>query len=152
MKKTNIFAALIFAASFLFLTNSASAFSSQDAGTITGGIIGGVVGSQVFHGDAKIAGVLGGALIGGFIGGSIGKSMARNDRRTATRAATKNKVGQKTTWKHDNKEYTVTPTKEFTNDKGEDCKEAITTVTVDGKTDTATTIVCKHGNKWYVQK
>tara|TARA_B100001173_G_scaffold173199_1_gene149579 strand:+ start:507 stop:968 length:462 start_codon:yes stop_codon:yes gene_type:complete len=121
--------------------------------TMTGAALGGLLGGAVTGGDDKWAGALAGALIGGALGNQIGKHMDAQDQKNMQSAITTTPVGSQAQWTNQQTDttYKVTPTKQYTSSSNQYCREYTTTVTVEGKTQTAYGRACKQSNgQWKV--
>ena len=122
---------------------------SRAAGTLIGAGLGALAGSQVGSGKGQLAAVAIGALAGAWLGSETGKSLDKADRlyaeRTAQNALEYNRTGQTSTWRNPDSGHagTMTPTRTFLTDRGEDCREFETTVSIDGRMETATGRACR---------
>lgn len=121
----------------------------QTGGAIIGGALGGLLGSQVGGGKGKLAATAAGTVLGLFLGSEVGKSLDKADRayaqQTANQAFEKNPVGQTSTWSNPDSGHSgsVTPTRTVYASSGEPCRDYETTVTIDGRTETATGRACR---------
>ena len=124
----------------------------QTGGAILGGVMGGLLGSQVGGGKGKLAATAAGTLLGVYLGSEIGKSLDKADRayaqRTANDALEQNPSGQTSSWS--NPDYghsgSVTPTRTVYASDGAPCRDYETTVTIDGKTETAIGRACRQAD------
>jgi len=118
----------------------------------TGGIVGGLPGSKVGDGKGKPAATAAGAILGVFVGSSIGKSLDKADRlyasQTANTALERNTSGQSSSWSNPNSGHsgTVTPVRTVHNADRSPCHEYETTVTIDGRTETAYGRACRQSD------
>lgn len=124
----------------------------QTGGAVLGGVVGGLLGSQVGGGTGRLAATAVGTVAGLFLGSEIGKSLDRADRiyaqRTASTALENNPVGQTSSWSNPDSGHsgTVTPTRTVYASSGEPCRDYQTTVTIDGRTETATGRACRQAD------
>lgn len=124
----------------------------QTGGAILGGVAGGLLGSQVGGGKGKLAATAAGTLLGVFVGSSIGKSLDRADRiyatQTANRALESNPSGRTSTWSNPDSGHSgsVTPRRTVYASDGSPCRDYETTVTIDGRTETATGRACRQSD------
>ena len=121
----------------------------QTGGAIIGGALGGLLGSQVGGGKGRLAATAAGTVLGLFLGSEVGKSLDKADRlyaqRTANQALETNRAGQTSTWTNPDSGHSgsVTPTRTVYTQNNEPCREYETTVTIDGRTETATGRPCR---------
>jgi len=120
----------------------------QTSGAVVGGVLGGLLGSQVGHGDGRTAAIIVGTVAGAFIGGAIGRSMDETDRMKSQQALESNRTQQASSWSNpDNgNQYTVTPTRTYTADSGQACREYTTEAVVDGKKELLTGTACRQAD------
>jgi surface antigen len=127
--------------------------TKQQIGTVAGGVAGGILGATVFHGNGQVPGAIGGAIVGAMLGSAVGSSMDKQDQINAQQAMINTPVGQEASWSNQNTgaTYTVKPVSNFTS-SGRDCRRALTTVILDGKTKKAYTTICRNQDgDWQVQ-
>lgn len=98
-------------------------------------------------------------LIGGLIGNQIGKSMDCSDMQTANTNAQRSlettRDGTTSSWNNPNTGYSgsATPTRTWTNARGEPCREILQTVTYQGKTEQVTGVACRRNNgEWVTEQ
>lgn len=120
----------------------------SSAGTLLGGIGGAVIGSQFGGGTGQIAATAAGTLLGALIGSEIGKSLDRADQQYAVQAqqrAYAAPVGETITWNNpESGNYgSFTPVRDGRTNTGAYCREYRTTVTIDGKYETAYGTACQ---------
>ncbi len=118
------------------------------AGTLLGGIGGAVIGSQFGGGTGQIAATAAGTLIGALIGSEIGKSLDRADQQYAMQAQSRAytaPVGETISWNNpESGNYgSFTPTRDGRTSSGAYCREYRTTVTIDGRYETAYGTACQ---------
>ncbi len=124
----------------------------QTGGAILGGVVGGLLGSQVGHGKGKLAATAAGTVLGVFVGSSVGKSLDRADRlyasQTANRALESNPSGQSSTWSNPDSGHsgTIRPTRTVQRYDNSPCRDYETTVTIDGRTETAVGRACRQSD------
>lgn len=124
----------------------------QTGGAILGGVVGGLLGSQVGGGKGRLAATAAGTLLGAVLGSSVGKSLDKADRihanQTANNALERNPVGQSSTWSNPDSGHsgTVTPTRTVHTSSGLPCRDYETTVTIDGRTETAVGRACRQSD------
>lgn len=131
------------------------ACTQQDSGGIgtkTGiGAVGGAAGGGLIAAAAGggATGIAAGVILGGLLGGAAGSMLDDQDKRraqqTTQNALESQPTGQSAAWKNPDSGHsgTVTPTKTFTNDKGENCREFQQTITVGGKTEQGYGTACR---------
>ena len=124
----------------------------QTGGAILGGVVGGLLGSQIGGGKGRLAATAAGTLLGAVVGSNIGKSLDKADRiyanQTANRALERNPSGQSSTWSNPDSGHsgTVTPTRTVHASDGSPCRDYETTVTIDGRTETAVGRACRQSD------
>ena len=124
----------------------------QTGGAILGGVFGGLLGSQVGGGKGKLAATAAGTVLGVFLGSSVGKSLDKADRvyasQTANSALERNPVGRSSTWSNPDSGHsgTVTPTRTVNTSGDSPCRDYETTVTIDGRTETAVGRACRQSD------
>jgi surface antigen len=119
-----------------------------DIGTILGGVGGAVAGAQFGHGTGRVAAAAAGTLIGAFVGREVGKSLDKADMAAAHQAQTQAQtapIGEKIAWSNPETGHsgTVTPTRQGTDQSGNQCREYQSTVTIGGKTEQAYGTACR---------
>ena len=119
-----------------------------DIGTILGGVGGAVAGAQFGHGAGSVAAGAAGALIGAFVGREVGKSLDKADMTAAQSAQSQAHtapIGEKIAWTNPETGHsgTVTPTRQGTDQSGNQCREYQSTVTIGGKTEQAYGTACR---------
>lgn len=129
----------------------------QTGGAILGGVMGGLLGSQVGSGKGQLAATAAGTLLGAVVGSSVGKSLDRADRiyaeQTANSALERNPSGRQSTWTNPDSGHSgsVTPTRTVARADGSVCRDYETTVTIDGRTETAVGRACRqYDGTWKV--
>jgi surface antigen len=120
----------------------------QTGGTLLGGIGGAAIGSQFGHGAGSVAAGAAGALIGAFVGREVGKSLDKADMAAAHQAQTQAQtapIGEKIAWSNPESGHSgsVTPTRQGTDQSGNQCREYQSTVTIGGKTEQAYGTACR---------
>lgn len=124
----------------------------QTGGAILGGVAGGLLGSQIGGGKGRLAATAAGTVLGVFLGSSIGKSLDKADRtyanQTANGALESNPSGRTSTWSNPDSGHsgTVTPTRTVYESGGLPCRDYETTVTIDGRTETAVGRACRQSD------
>jgi surface antigen len=115
------------------------------------------LGSTIGGGSGKIVAIGVGSLLGAYVGSEVGRSMDRTDRiyaeRTAQRTLEHEPVGRTRSWSNpDNGHYgTVTPERTYESREGRYCREYQTTVTIDGRTQSAYGTACRQQDgSWQV--
>ena len=124
----------------------------QTGGAILGGVVGGLLGSQVGGGKGKLAATAAGTVLGVFLGSSVGKSLDKADRlyasRTANSALESNPTGQSSSWSNPDSGHsgTIRPTRTVQRYDNSPCRDYETTVTIDGRTETAVGRACRQSD------
>ena len=124
----------------------------QTGGAIIGGALGGLLGSQVGGGKGRLAATAAGSVLGLFLGSEVGKSLDKADRlyaqRTANQAFESNQIGQTSTWSNPDSGHSgsVTPTRTVYTTPEQPCRDYETTVTIDGRSETATGRACRQSD------
>ena len=124
----------------------------ETGGAILGGVAGGLLGSQIGGGKGQLAATAAGTLLGVFVGSSVGKSLDKADRlyatQTANNALERNPSGQRSTWSNPDSGHSgsVTPTRTVYASDGLPCRDYETTVTIDGRTETAVGRACRQSD------
>ena len=124
----------------------------QTGGAILGGVVGGLLGSQVGSGRGKLAATAAGTVLGALLGSSVGKSLDKADRlyasQTANNALESNPIGQSSNWSNPDSGHSgsITPTRTVLVADGSPCRDYETTVTIDGRTETAVGRACRQSD------
>ncbi len=124
----------------------------QVGGAVLGGAAGGLLGSQIGGGTGKLAATAAGTVLGLFLGSEVGKSLDKADRlyaqQTASHALESNRTGQRSSWSNPDSGHSgsMTPTRTVYADNGQPCRDYETTVTIDGRTETATGRACRQSD------
>ena len=140
--------AVLFAA-VLVVGCSSDQGNKQTVGTLGGAVLGGLLGAQFGSGTGRLIATGAGALAGGLLGQRIGKSLDEKDQLMAERTAQASlehvQTGERSTWSNPDSGATgsVTPTRTFQNDQGENCREFQQTVTIGGETEEAFGTACR---------
>ncbi|MDA1107675.1 MAG: RT0821/Lpp0805 family surface protein [Proteobacteria bacterium] len=87
-------------------------------------------------------------MAGAVIGGAVGKSMDDTDQLKAQQVLENNRVNQASSWHNPDtgNDVAVTPTRTYTSASGQNCREYNTTITVDGKKQTAHGTACRQAD------
>ncbi len=130
----------------------------QTAGTIVGAVAGGLAGSTIGGGSGRIVAIGIGSLLGAYVGSEVGRSMDRADQRYAARTAQYSlehkPAGSTSTWVNPDNGHsgTVTPRRSFESRSGRYCREYQTTVTIDGRTQSAFGAACRERDgSWQIR-
>lgn len=147
-KSKTLIAVTLIAAFSLTACESAQNNPKQTGGAVLGGIGGGLAGAQFGKGKGQLAAVALGALAGAFIGSEVGSSLDKADKMYQQKAESQSysaPVGKKISWNNpeSGNSGSFTPLREGTDQTGSNCREFEQTVTVNGKTETATGIACQ---------
>ncbi len=124
----------------------------QTGGAVLGGVVGGLLGSQVGSGRGRLAATAAGTVLGALLGSSVGKSLDRADRiyasQTANNALESNPIGQSSSWSNPDSGHSgsITPTRTVRVADGSPCRDYETTVTIDGRTETAVGRACRQSD------
>jgi surface antigen len=124
----------------------------QTGGAVLGGVAGGLLGSQIGGGKGQLAATAAGTVLGVFLGSSVGKSLDKADRlyatQTANNALERNPSGRTSTWSNPDSGHSgsVTPTRTVHAADGSPCRDYETTVTIDGRTETAVGRACRQSD------
>lgn len=138
---------VLFASAFIVgCTNNRG--DKETAGAILGGVGGAIAGAQFGKGSGRLATTAAGTLIGAWIGSEIGRSLDEADRQAMQQAqvrAQEAPVGETIRWNNpDSGHYgSVTPTRDGYSESGRYCREYQTTVTIDGRTESAYGTACR---------
>ena len=117
--------------------------SNQTQGTVAGGAIGALLGSTIGDGRGAVWATAAGAIGGALVGSHIGKRLDARDHQAmskATYSALENtRSNTKTTWSNPDSgnSGSVVPTNTFEMADGSYCREYISMVEIEGKTETA---------------
>ena len=121
----------------------------QEIGAVTGLLLGGLVGSQIGDGKGRNAAIVAGALLGTLAGSEIGRRLDEADRMkmgmATSDALNNNKIGTSSRWQSDRSDIAgaVTPTRDYTNENGNYCREIKQTVVIGGETQQETGQACR---------
>ena len=129
----------------------------QTGGTLIGAVIGGLAGSTIGSGSGRHVAIGVGTLLGAYVGSEAGKSLDRADRIHAARAAQDTleygPTGTTGSWVNPDNGHsgTMTPRRTFESLSGENCRDYETTVTIDGRTESAYGTACRRGGgRWMI--
>ncbi len=127
---------------------------STQIGAAGGAAAGGLLAAAL---GASPLGLAAGVILGGLGGGAIGSLIDDSDKEQAVRAQqqalAENTDGQSSAWTDptDGHSGTYTPQNTYTSADGRTCRDYQQTVTIDGKTETATGTACKQADgSWRV--
>jgi len=124
----------------------------RSLGTLVGAGLGALAGSQIGGGTGQLAAVALGALGGAYIGGAIGGSLDRADKLHMQHAAQNtfehNPTGHAGLWRNPDTGHagSFTPMRTYKTASGRTCREYQTTVTVDGRNQSAYGTACRQGD------
>lgn len=134
------------------LAGCAEGNQKQGIGAILGGVGGAVAGSQFGAGKGRLLGVALGTLAGAYIGSEIGKSMDDVDRmksrQTTQQSLEYGRAGTTSAWSNPDNGHsgTITPTRTYQANNGQNCREYKTTVNIDGQTEEAHGTACREAD------
>ncbi|RKZ36557.1 MAG: hypothetical protein DRQ49_17750 [Gammaproteobacteria bacterium] len=116
--------------------------SKQAMGTVGGAGMGAIIGSRFGKGEGRVAAVAVGTLLGAVAGSAIGASMDQSDTVKTQQALN---TGEPVAWTNPNSkdQYTVTPVGNFTNSKGQNCRNYTTVAVIDGNRETLEGSACQ---------
>ena len=121
----------------------------QEIGAVTGLLLGGLVGSQIGDGKGQNAAIVAGAVLGTLAGSEIGRRLDEADRikmgTATTDALNNNKIGTSSRWQSDRPDIAgaVTPSRDYTDENGNYCREIKQTVVIKGETQQETGQACR---------
>ena len=121
----------------------------QEIGAVTGLLLGGLVGSQIGDGKGRNAAIVAGALLGTLAGSEIGRRLDEADRMkmgmATSDALNNNNIGSSSSWQSDRSDIAgpVTPTRDYTDENGNYCREIKQTVVIGGETQQETGQACR---------
>lgn len=124
-------------------------FSKQNIGTLMGAGAGAAIGHGIGKGKGNTIATVAGTLIGAGIGRSIGASLDKADLAAANNASQQAletaPTGRAIAWQNPDSgnSGTITPTKTYTSNSGEQCREYSQTVTIGGKKEQAYGKACR---------
>lgn len=129
----------------------------QTAGTLIGAVAGGLAGSAIGHGTGRHIAIGAGTLLGAYLGSEVGQSLDRADRIHAARAHHEaleyEPSGRTRNWVNPDTGHSgsVTPRRTYESEAGAYCREYETTVTIDGRTETAYGTACREPDgRWVI--
>lgn len=133
--KINLIYFILIMSLFLVACGSEMMPSKQTTGAVIGGLGGGIAGSQIGSGRGRDVAMVVGTLLGAAIGGAIGSSMDQTDVLRTQQALNYNRTGQPVSWQNPDTQaqYTVTPTRTFRDNVGQDCRNYTTVAIIDGR-------------------
>lgn len=118
----------------------------QAVGAVLGAAAGGAIGSQAGKGDGRQVATIVGTVLGAMVGASIGRDMDQKDRACVGHTLELAGVERGVAWINDNgTAYRVIPLGGFT-DEGRPCREFVTRVTANGRSETLRHKACSAGN------
>lgn len=123
-------------------------------GALGGAAAGGLLGSQIGSGTGNKVAIGVGVLAGGVLGNELGRNMdcasqeqaiANHQRALETRPA-----GSTSDWENPDADYSgsTTPTRTWTNELGEPCRDFVTTISHEGRTETLEGTACRRDGRW----
>jgi surface antigen len=121
----------------------------QEIGAVTGLLLGGLVGSQIGDGKGQNAAIVAGAVLGTLAGSEIGRRLDEADRikmgTATTDALNNNKIGTSSRWQSNRPDIAgaVTPTRDYTDENGNYCREIKQTVVINGETQQEISQACR---------
>ncbi|MCP4328136.1 MAG: hypothetical protein GY791_06845 [Alphaproteobacteria bacterium] len=128
--------------------------TKTQVGAAGGAAAGGLLAAATGTGAAGIAA---GVLLGGLAGGAIGNMLDQRDQEMAAQstqqALESGQTGQQTQWVNPDSGHsgTVQPTRTYQTSSGQYCRDFQQTVTVNGRTETATGTACRQADgTWQV--
>lgn len=131
----------------------------EAVGTVAGAGTGALIGSQIGGGRGKIAAVAIGTLAGALLGQQLGKSLDRADKasmeQNAQRTLESYKSYETSEWRNpDTGNYgSITPTRTYTNDQGQSCREYTQIINIEGETHEAHGTACRQSDgTWLIVK
>ena len=137
MKSIRVTILLFTATVFLF---GCAGMSKEQSGQGLGSIVGAIVGYNLGKGHKDQGWAIGlGALYGAAIGANIGRQLDERDKELANEAfqdsLENKKVGAVSSWNNPDTGHTgtTTPTRTYTADSGNPCREFTTTVLIGGE-------------------
>ncbi len=151
------FPAVVLAAALALGACASDAGPKQTGGTLIGAVVGGLAGSTIGRGSGRHVAIGVGTLLGAYLGSEVGKSLDRADRIHAARAAQDTleygPTGTTGSWVNPDNGHsgTMTPRRTFESLSGENCRDYETTVTIDGRTESAYGTACRRGGgRWMI--
>lgn len=124
----------------------------QGAGTVIGAVGGAVAGAQFGKGDGRLAATAVGTLLGALVGSEVGKSLDRADQlamaQTTQQTLETSPSGSTNSWRNPDSgnSGTITPTRTYTKNDGQPCREFQQTVTIGGKIEEAYGTACRQAD------
>ena len=121
----------------------------QEIGAVTGLLLGGLVGSQIGDGKGQNAAIVAGTVLGTLAGSEIGRRLDEADRikmgTATTDALNNNKIGTSSRWQSNRPDIAgaVTPTRDYTDENGNYCREIKQTVVINGETQQEISQACR---------
>ncbi len=128
--------------------------SKQTSGAVLGGVAGGVAGSQIGKGKGRDIAMVAGALLGAALGGVVGSSMDKTDLIYTQQSLETSQTNSPVSWTNPDSQakYTVTPTSNFQNLKGQNCRDYTTVAIIDGKREELQGSACRQADgSWKAQ-
>ncbi len=129
----------------------AGSFSKTMGGGIIGALLGAATGTQLGKGSGRTAAILGGAVLGAVVGGHIGQQMEETDRRQSQQVLESVPTGQSVSWRNPDtgNQYQVTPTRTYQKASGQNCRDYMTWVFIDGYEEQVQGTACRTSDgKW----
>ncbi len=122
-------------------------------GAVVGGVVGGAVGSTIGKGDGKTVAIIIGTVLGAAIGAKVGNDIDEADRACFGHALELAGDNKRVIWTNDDNgvRYQLTPLAGF-KEGGRACREYITEVTYNRKTEKQRGVACRGDNgEWRVK-
>ena len=154
LKRTTALTTAVFMLGALAACENSQFGQKTQIGAAGGAAAGGLIAAATGTGAAGIAA---GVILGGLAGGALGNYLDQRDRELAAQT-TQNQLehgqtGQSAEWVNPDSGHrgTVTPTRTYQSSSGQDCRDFTQTVTVDGRTETASGTACRQADgSWKV--
>ena len=138
--------------------NDGSDRGKEIAGTAVGAALGGLLGAQIGSGTGQLIATAAGVALGGYLGNQVGKSLDQADRVAAEKNAQQSleyaKTGTTSGWTNPDTGHSGTFTPgQPQQTAGTWCRPFEQTITVDGRTETATGTACRQQDgTWRIQQ
>ena len=150
---TSIRTAILVFSAAIFLASCAGSGPKEQTGQGIGSVVGAIVGYNLGKGHKDQGWAIGlGALYGAAIGANIGKSLDERDKLLANEAfqnsLENNKTGASDSWSNPDSGHSgkTTPTRTYTADSGDPCREFTTTVLIGGEEEQGYGTACRQSD------
>lgn len=121
----------------------------EQTGTVVGGASGALIGSQLGHGSERLLGAAVGGVAGALLGQKVGQHLDTRDQKTMQQTARDTletaRTNETRTWRNPDTGNSggITPTRTYKSAQGQDCRDYVQTVTIEGREERVQGTACR---------